>query len=1195
MATLDLKLPQGSNIPPEISVVSGSLFFRGEAPFGLQGTDGVLSRFQINDTLSDGDIYIDFGGVSLNKFLRLDFRYQDADNHLRVIFTDNTQDDSKPPELRFQEVVNGSVSSTEIDIRPYWGDYAQYELYRFGVIFSGTSVSLVVHNGTDFQTIHSHTDNRFTTQTAAFIQQPDGKFYIPTLIYASSADGGTVTPDPDPEPEPEPTPIPALNLPKLLPGYKRQFTKLGQLFDKPSTMPDDREYWFRPFLTAGIAGFPSDKYPVAAVSSSNHATGNGGIYLRVYEEKGLYDLNDRDSWYEWPEVSNLAEFNHVTKKTNPIFTYTGRDSQQTETPQIFVRDDGSVVMYFHNSSVDLSDFEIDPDCQTTMYTIAASFPDFGSSQPANFIFSPWRLESDGHTGYFRGGNNTFRGVPFDYIGNSLVGGNGTGSVSRQYVVGNDVTDFERYTIASRVYGALRDYVEVPSNKVLVVELLHDAKREGAYNRIMGNLKFETGGGAATEGSQFEVLMDDYLNIVSRPNIFVERGLTGEWDASEISNYDEISYGGKDYGFYNTTLSNGESGIGIGVVEDVPHNWELHYTGGGRTELLVSASASNAIAPNWTFSQAPNAILETPSTLHPDKYNYTEMVLPQNGDISTAEYDTGITLSEHDIIDIYFVRIGKKTGDGILVEFGLTDDFATLANAIHYRWPASNGSATASDSWMYADVSIDGAVTNNRLNNHIGQASNWKTADSESATSKHEVGFRIIPSQNRLIMLEGVSETDVFDITGFDYDAVLKLFIKANIATTASVDSGVLFDTVKVITYTDESIAVPAVPTISTSKTASSVTVSSNTVSGATGYKYFLDNQSNETGTFTDLEPETTYTVYARASNALGDSAPSAIQTVTTDAAGTPDTTAPVVTNNGPATLTLTVGDSYTPDFSTNEGTLNISNPVDTSTAGTYTVTATATDAADNVGSATQTVIVGEVPNTAPTANAGTNQSVAAGVNVVLDGSNSTDGDGAIVNYLWEQVSGPSVTVSNADQSTASFISPSEASTQILSFRLTVTDNDGDSSSVTTTVTVAAVPDVADPLDETLSFINIKSRVGIEDDRQALDVVSLYQYSDNFILCEIVNKGGSTLEPALFSEAEYRLTDQKGNDVAKLDLTGGIKAVGNKFFIHVNSGILNNSHKGSLRHQFVVWNQAGYKLPPIFSGSINIIPVLEPTA
>ena len=628
---LDLKLPEGSPIPSEIAVEQGSLFFRGDLK-GLQGSPDILTRAEIQNVGADTELYFDIVGVSSNKFFRVDFRYENSNNHYQLVFTDNTDGGSIGVlEIRWQKKINGNTSTTNIDLTPFVGQYAQGTLYRFAVIASGEDVSLLVFDGTSYQVAHTETDTQLNTNGRAFIQMPDGRFYMPAFAYEDNTGAGEVTPDPDPTPDP----IPALNLPKFISGYKRQFTKLGQLFDKPSTMPDNREYWFRPFLTAGIAGFPSDKYPVAGVSSSNHATGNGGIYLRVYEEKGLYDLNDRDSWYEWPEVSNLAEFNHITKKTNPVFTYTGRDSQQTETPQVFVEDNGSVVMYFHNSSVDLSDLGIDPDCQTTMYTVATSFPDFGTPQPANFVYSPWRLEGDAHTGYFRGGRNTFRGVPYDYIGNTLLGSNGNGSTSRRYVVGNSIRDFQHYVIASRVYGALRDYSEVPSNKVLVVELMHDAKREGAYNRIMGNLKLETGGGAATDGAQFEVLMDDYLNIVSRPSIFVNRGASGEWDESEISNYDEISYAGKDYGFYNTTLSSGSSGIGIGLVEDVPHNWELHYTGGGRNELVVSESASGQIAPDWTFSQTPNTFFEAPSDLHTDKYNYTEMVLPQNGDVSTA--------------------------------------------------------------------------------------------------------------------------------------------------------------------------------------------------------------------------------------------------------------------------------------------------------------------------------------------------------------------------------------------------------------------------------------------------------------------------------------------------------------------------------------------------------------------------------
>lgn len=233
-------------------------------------------------------------------------------------------------------------------------------------------------------------------------------------------------------------------------------------------------------------------------------------------------------------------------------------------------------------------------------------------------------------------------------------------------------------------------------------------------------------------------------------------------------------------------------------------------------------------------------------------------------------------------------------------------------------------------------------------------------------------------------------------------------------------------------------------------------------------------------------------------------------------------------------------------------------------------------------------------NADPIANAGGNQSIPAGATCILDGSASSDSDGAIVSYSWRKVSGPTIALANADQAVASFIAPSESTIQTLVFELTVTDDDGATSTDTATVTVAAVPDVADPLDPTLSVISIKSKVGIEDDIQSFGVVSLYQYTDNFILCEVVSKSNAALSPDSFSQAEYRIVDNKGTNVVKLGLGTGIKEADGKFLIHINSGILNSSHKGSLKHQFVVWNQAGYKLPPIFGGTVNIIPVLEPT-
>lgn len=299
---------------------------------------------------------------------------------------------------------------------------------------------------------------------------------------------------------------------------------------------------------------------------------------------------------------------------------------------------------------------------------------------------------------------------------------------------------------------------------------------------------------------------------------------------------------------------------------------------------------------------------------------------------------------------------------------------------------------------------------------------------------------------------------------------------------------------------------------------------------------------------------------------------------------------PNASASGYDSLLWTCPSGQNPTFSDN-AVLTPSITVNETGVHTFRLTATNAD-----GSAYDefTATVSEIPNTAPIANAGLDQSISAGATCILEGSNSSDSDGTIAFYSWRKVSGPTIALANANQAVASFIAPSESTIQTLVFELTVTDDDGATSTDTVTVTVAAVPDVADPLDPTLSVISIKSKVGIEDDIQSFGVVSLYQYTDNFILCEVVSKSNTALTPDSFSQAEYRIVDNRGVNVVKLGLGTGIKEADGKFLIHINSGILNSSHKGSLKHQFVVWNQAGYKLPPIFGGTVNIIPVLEPT-
>ena len=80
-------------------------------------------------------------------------------------------------------------------------------------------------------------------------------------------------------------------------------------------------------------------------------------------------------------------------------------------------------------------------------------------------------------------------------------------------------------------------------------------------------------------------------------------------------------------------------------------------------------------------------------------------------------------------------------------------------------------------------------------------------------------------------------------------------------------------------------------------------------------------------------------------------------------------------------------------------------------------------------------------NQAPATNAGPDQSVNQQTLVNLGGSGS-DGDGTVVGYSWNQLSGTTVVLTNANSAAASFTVPDIIADETLSFRLTVTDNDG---------------------------------------------------------------------------------------------------------------------------------------------------------
>ena len=82
-------------------------------------------------------------------------------------------------------------------------------------------------------------------------------------------------------------------------------------------------------------------------------------------------------------------------------------------------------------------------------------------------------------------------------------------------------------------------------------------------------------------------------------------------------------------------------------------------------------------------------------------------------------------------------------------------------------------------------------------------------------------------------------------------------------------------------------------------------------------------------------------------------------------------------------------------------------------------------------------------NQPPIANAGPNQTVSEGTVVTLSAKNSSDSEGKIASYFWEQTRGPSVQLSNFRGMETTFVAPDVSSWgATLSFRLAVLDEEG---------------------------------------------------------------------------------------------------------------------------------------------------------
>ena len=203
---------------------------------------------------------------------------------------------------------------------------------------------------------------------------------------------------------------------------------------------------------------------------------------------------------------------------------------------------------------------------------------------------------------------------------------------------------------------------------------------------------------------------------------------------------------------------------------------------------------------------------------------------------------------------------------------------------------------------------------------------------------------------------------------------------------------------------------------------------------------------NDGATATDNVSITVIANQAPTADAGADQNVSAAETVNLSGSGT-DSDGSIVsyawTQDSGTTLTLT-------DANTANASFDSSGADDAGEVLVFTLTVTDDNGATATANVSITVAAPDV-NSPPNANAGDDQSVAVSATVNLSGS-GTDSDGTISSFAWTQVSGTTISISNAGSATASFTAPSTASEIVL--QLTVTDDDGATATDNVSITVA---------------------------------------------------------------------------------------------------------------------------------------------
>jgi hypothetical protein len=372
------------------------------------------------------------------------------------------------------------------------------------------------------------------------------------------------------------------------------FTKIGKVIDKPVEMNPAGAGCYYSFVVdmTGVANFPK-KY--AIYFSTDHDPAQGGIYLYIAD-----DLTNPASYKSYTQAVIDGDFNYLGTKpsANPIYKDTTL-GDQTETPEVR-RIGSTIVLTYQNAGAGNN--------QSTLRAKGTDGVNF-TRDKVIIDYDPTVEPGDAHTGYFKWNANPFDGVPYQYVGYSLHGGQ-TKPLFAQWGTNDPVNgDWTKLAVLQRWSGRLKQGSRVVEpNSIDLSSVVKLAS--GNYVAMIG-MENPSAGAGARDGAMYEVLLDPTgRQILGMPIEVIPKGGTGLFDNGEVAT-SSILRGSSIVGVY--TAADASNVKTIGAVSGVVRDKALAYFAPlfpaipAYTEVVYDFTSMTSLPAGFTFVSSGSSL------------------------------------------------------------------------------------------------------------------------------------------------------------------------------------------------------------------------------------------------------------------------------------------------------------------------------------------------------------------------------------------------------------------------------------------------------------------------------------------------------------------------------------------------------------------------------------------------------------